>query len=98
MLLSLLFKGFTERLSSFCYLWDIVTNDNYPVVIGLLKERFGEKEHIVQVSVTVPGNFNEVKITCKQFESQRRDIRKQQIVVQQIIKVPCRCRNETLRT
>jgi len=23
-------------------------NDNYPVVIGLLKERFGKKEHIVQ--------------------------------------------------
>ena len=47
-----------------------VTNDNYPVVIDLLKERFGKREHIVEALysqlqhlVTASNRFKEVKNT-----------------------------------
>jgi len=76
-----------------------VTNDNYPVVIGLLQEKFGKREHIVEALysqlqhlTTASNRFTEVKNTyeavekiIRQLESQKEDIGRQQIVVQQIL-------------
>ena len=68
-------------------------------MIGLLKERFGKREHIVEALysqlqhlATASNRFTEVKNTyeavektIRQLESQKEDIGHQQVVVQQIL-------------
>jgi len=76
-----------------------VTNDNYAIVIALLKEKFGRKEAIVealysqlQILPIAQNRFSEVKSTydaiekiLRQLESQNEDIDRQRIIVQQIL-------------
>ena len=82
-----------------------VTDDNYPLVIGLLKERFGKREHIVeplysqlQHLATDSNRFTEVKNMyeavekiIRQLESQEDIGHQKPVVVQQIL---CGCHRE----
>ena len=76
-----------------------VTNDNYPVVIHILEDKFGKKEAIIEALYsqlqhlpTVTNRFTEVKSTyetieriLRQLEAQGERVDQQRILTQQIL-------------
>ena len=76
-----------------------ITNDNYDIVIELLKEKFGKREVIIDTLYSqlqylppatnqisdVKSTFENIEKILRQLESQKEDIDNQKILVQQIL-------------
>ena len=87
-----------------------MTNDNYPVAVHILEDKFGKKEAIIEALYsqfqhlpTVTNRFTEVNSTyetikriLKQLEAQGERVDQQRILTQQILsKVSNKCPCQT---
>ena len=93
-----LLERFFMWCSCSCNWWYFYHNDNYDIIIELLKEKFGKREVIIDalsqlqyLPITtnrisdVKSTFENIEKILRQLESQKEDIDNQKVLVQQIL-------------